>query len=137
MLLQGTDQLLVVLLQSTGLPADTVLVNYANLGAMLAVANEANFTNYARYPLTASNISITYTTGTSPTKVTLSFLPSPLVWNSAGGATNNTITKVAIAYQPVANSTADSGCLILATLDYSGTTTGGALDVTLGTLSDA
>lgn len=137
MLLQGTDQLLVVLLQSTGLPADTVLVNYANLGAMLAVASEANFTNYARYPLSASNISITYNTTSSPTKVTLSFLPSPLVWNSAGGAVNNTITKVAIAYQPVANSTADSGCLILGTLDYSGTTTGGALDVTLGTLSDA
>lgn len=132
----GTDQLLVVLLQSTGLPADTVLVNYANLGAMLAVANEATFTNYARYPLTASNISIAYTTGTSPTKVTVSFLPSPLVWNSAGGATNNTIAKVAIAYQPTTG-TADSGCLILATLDYSGTTTGGALDVTLGTLSDA
>lgn len=136
MLLQGTDQLLVVLLQSTGLPADTVLVNYANLGAMLAVANEANFTNYARYPLAASNISITYNTTSSPTKVTLSFLPSPLVWNSAGGAVNNTITKVAIAYQPTSG-TADSGCMILGTLDYSGTTTGGALDVTLGTLSDA
>lgn len=136
MLPLGTDQLLVVLLQSTGLPADTTLVNYANLGAMLAVANEANFTNYARYPLSNSNITVTYTTGTSPTKVTVSFTPTPLVWNSAGGAVNNTITKVAIAYQPTSG-TADSGCLVLATLDYSGTTTGGALEVTLGTLADA
>lgn len=133
----GTDQLLVVLLQSAGLPADTTLVNYQNLGALLAAASEANFTNYARYPLTGSNITIAYNTASNPTKVTVSFTPAPLVWNSAGGAVNNTITKLALAYQPVANSTADSGCLVLATLDYSGTTTGGALQVTLGTLTDA
>lgn len=137
MLPTGTDQLFVVLLQSTGLPVDTTLVNYQNLGAMLAVANEATFTNYARYPLASSNITIAYNTVSNPTKVTVSFTPTPLIWNSAGGALNNTITKVALVYQPVANSTADSGCLVLATLDYSGTTTGGALQVTLGTLSDA
>lgn len=136
MLLQGTDQLLVVLLQSTGLPADTTLVNYLNLGALVAAANEATFTNYARYPLTSSNITIAYNTTSSPTKVTVSFTPSPLVWNAAGGAVNNTIAKVALAYQQTV-STPDSGCLVLATLDYSGTTTGGALDVTLGTLADA
>lgn len=136
MLPTGTDQLFVVLLQSTGLPVDATLVNYQNLGAMLAVANEATFTNYTRYPLASSNITIAYNTVSNPTKVTVSFTPTPLIWNSAGGALNNTITKVALVYQPTV-STPDSGCLVLATLDYSGTTTGGALQVTLGTLSDA
>jgi hypothetical protein len=133
MLLQGTDAILVVLLQSTGLPADTTLVNYQNLGAMLAVAEEATFSNYSRMALTSSAITIAYNTGASPTTVTASFAAQ--TWSSAGGAVNNTISKVALAYRPTSG-TADSGCLVLATLDYSGTTTGGSLTVTLGTLSD-
>jgi hypothetical protein len=133
MLLQGTDAILVVLLQNTGLPADTTLVNYQTLGAMLAVANEATFSNYTRVALSSSAITISRNTGSSPTTVTASFLPQ--TWSSAGGAVNNTISKVALAYQPTTG-TADSGCLVLATLDYSGTTTGGAFVVTLGTLSD-
>jgi hypothetical protein len=123
-----------VLLQSTGLPADTTLVNYQNLGAMLAVANEANFSNYTRMTLGASSIQIVYVTNTNPTKVTVNFATQ--TWNSAGGAVNNTITKVALIYQPNPSS-ADADCLVLATLDYSGTTTGGAFIVTLGTISDA
>lgn len=133
MLLQGTDNIQVVLLQSTGLPADTTLVNYPNLAAMLAVASEANFSNYSRIGLTSSAISITYNTGSSPTKVTVSFTNQ--TWAAAGGAVNNTIAKVALAYQQT-SSTADVNCLVLATLDYSGSTTGGAVNVTLGTLSD-
>ncbi len=134
MLLQGTDNIQVILLQSTGLPTDTTLVNYPNLGAMLAVAAEANFTNYARINLSSSAISITYNTVSTPTKVTVGFANQ--TWNSAGGALNNTIAKVVLSYQQT-SSTPDSGCLVLGTLDYSGSTTGGALNVTLGTLSDA
>jgi hypothetical protein len=130
----GTDNIMIVLLQNTSLPADTALVNYQNLGALLAVAVEATFTNYARANLTSSSILITHNTGTSPTSVTVSFAQQ--IFASAGGALNNTVSKVAIAYQPT-GSTADSGCLVLATLDYSGTTTGGELIVTLGTLTDA
>jgi len=133
MLLQGTDAILVVLLQNTGLPADTTLVNYQSLGAMLAVANEATFSNYSRVALSSSAITISRNTGSSPTTVTASFTAQ--TWASAGGAVNNTISKVALVYQPTTG-TADSGCLVLATLDYSGTTTGGAFVVTLGTLSD-
>lgn len=132
--LGGTDTIGVVLLQNTGLPADTTLVNYQNLGAMLAVANEATFSNYTRMTLGSSSISIVYTTGTNPTKVTVNF--STQTWNSAGGAVNNTISKVVLVYQPNPSS-ADADCLVLATLDYSGTTTGGAFIVTLGTISDA
>lgn len=135
MLPAGTDNISVLLLQSAGLPADTTLVNYQNLGLLLAGgALEATFTNYVRIPLSSSAITIAYTTGTTPTKVTVTFATQ--TWNSAGGALNNTIAKVALVYQPTSG-TADSGCLVLATLDYSGTTTGGAFIVTLGSLSDA
>jgi hypothetical protein len=131
----GTDHILVVLLQNTGLPADATLVNCQNLGAVFtAGATEATFTNYARMALTSSAITISYNTSASPTSVTVSF--SAQTWNAAGGAVNNTISKVVLAYQPTAT-TADSGCLVLATLDYSGTTTGGALTVSLGTLTDS
>jgi hypothetical protein len=130
----GTDNIMVVLLQNTSLPADTTLVNYQNLGAMLAVAVEATFSNYARANLSSSSILITRSTSSSPTSVTVSFAQQ--IFASAGGALNNTISKVALVYQPT-SSTPDSGCLILATLDYSGTTTGGELIVTLGTLTDA
>lgn len=135
MLLQGTDSILVVLLQSTGLPADTALVNYASLGALLSsAAQEATFTNYTRMSLGLSAVEISYNTSSSPTQVSVSFANQ--TWNAAGGAVNNTIAKVVLAYQPT-SSTPDSGCLILATLDYTGTTTGGALEVILGSLSDA
>lgn len=135
MLPLGTDNIMVVLLQNTGLAVDATLVNFQSLGALLAgTSQEATFSNYARTNLSSSSILITHNTGSSPTSVTVSF--SLQVWNSAGGALNNTISKVALVYQPT-GSTADTGCLVLATLDYSGTTTGGALQVTLGTLTDA
>jgi hypothetical protein len=135
MLPLGTDSIMVVLLQNTGLAVDATLVNFQSLGALLAgTSQEATFSNYARVNLSSSSILITHNTGSSPTSTTVSF--SLQIWNSAGGALNNTISKVALVYQPT-GSTADTGCLVLATLDYSGTTTGGALEVTLGTLTDA
>lgn len=131
----GTDNIMVVLLQNTGLAADSTLVNFQSLGALLAgTSQEATFSNYNRTNLTSSSILITRNTGSSPTSVTVSFAQQ--VWASAGGAVNNTISKVALVYQP-SGGTPDTGCLVLATLDYSGTTTGGAFDVTLGTLTDA
>lgn len=130
----GTDHILVVLLQSTGLPADTTLQNYANLAALVAASQEANFSNYARLSLISSNITIAQNTTSSPTTQTVSFTPAPMIMNGAGGAVNNTLAKIALAYQPTA-STADSGCLVLATQDYSFSTTGGQLQITLGTLT--
>jgi hypothetical protein len=135
MLPLGTDSILVVLLQNTGLPADTTLVNAQNLQAIFtAGALEATFTNYTRMSLTSQSINISYTTNTTPTQVTVSFAEQ--TWNAAGGAVNNTISKVVLAYQPTPSSQ-DLDCLVLATLDYTGTTTGGAFIVTLGILSDS
>jgi hypothetical protein len=134
MLLGGADNITVVLLQSSGLPGATTIVNYQYLSDLLGAATEATFTNYTRLQLTSSAITIAYNTASSPTTVTVSFANQ--TWSSAGGAVNNAIGAVALAYQPT-SSTADTGCLVLATLAYSGSTTGGALNITFGTLEDA
>lgn len=129
----GTDGILIIPLQSTGLPTDTVLRNCTNLGAVFtAGAVESNFTNYgARTVLAAPDITIAVNTTTF--LVNVSFVGR--TWAAAGGAVNNTITKIVVAYRPTSG-TADSGCLVLATQDYSATTTGGALTITPGTITD-
>lgn len=135
MLPLGTDSIMVLLLQNTSLPTDATLVNYPDLGSLLlGTAQEATFTSYTRMYLSSSAILIQHNTSSSPTTVSVSF--SNQIWNSAGGAVNNTLAKVVLAYQPTSG-TPDSGCLVLATMDYTGTTTGGALQVTLGTWTDA
>lgn len=120
-------------MQSSGLPSDTVLRNCANLGAVFTAGGvEVNFTNYgSRTVLTTPDITIAVNTTTF--LVNVSFVGR--TWAAAGGAVNNTISKIVVAYRPTA-ATADSGCLVLATQDYSATTTGGALTINPGTLTD-
>lgn len=129
----GSDNILIIPLQSTGLPTDTVLRNCTNLGAVFTAGGlEATFTNYgARTVLAAADITIAVNTTTF--LVNVSFVGR--TWGAAGGAVNNTITKIVVAYRPTSG-TADSGCLVLATQDYSATTTGGALTITPGTITD-
>lgn len=129
----GTDNILIIPLQNTGLPSDTTLRNAANLGAIFtAGALEATFTNYgARRALASADITITFNTSTFLVNVAF----AAQNWAAAGGALNNTISKIVVAYRPTSG-TADSGCLVLATQDYSATTTGGALTINPGTLTD-
>lgn len=134
MLPLGTDHILVIPLQSTSIPSDTTLRNCANLAAVFtAGALEATFSNYSRIALASSAITITTNTST-PFSQVASFATQ--VWTAAGGAVNNTFNAIVLAYQPTTG-TADSGCLVLATLSYAGTTTAGALTAVLGTLTDA
>jgi hypothetical protein len=133
MLPLGTDNILVIPIQSTSIPTDTVLRNCQNLGAVFtAGALEANFTNYSRKALATADITIAYDT-TTTFAPTASFATQ--VWAAAGGALNNTFAAIVLAYRPTA-ATADSGCLVLATIGYTGSTTGGALTAVLGTLKD-
>lgn len=133
MLPLGTDNILVVPLQSASIPTDTVLRNCANLGAVFtAGALEATFSNYSRVALSSSAITITTNTGAFTQAASF----TTQVWAAAGGAVNNTLAAIVLAYRPTSG-TADSGCLVLATLGYAGTTTGGALTAVLGTLTDS
>jgi hypothetical protein len=129
----GTDNILIVPLQSTGLPTDATLRNCLNLGAVFTAGGvEATFTNYGtRRALAAADITITVNTTTFLVNVAF----ASQVWSAAGGATNNTITKVVVAYRPT-SSTNDAGCLVLATQDYSATTGGGALTINPGIITD-
>jgi hypothetical protein len=132
MLPLGTDSILVVPIQSTSIPSDATLQDCANLGAVFtAGALEATFTSYTRPALSSS--SITITTNTTANTQAASFTTQ--VWNAAGGALNNTLAAIVLAYRPTSG-TADSGCLVLATISYAGTTTGGNLTAVLGTLTD-
>ena len=132
MLPLGTDHILVIPIQSASIPTDTALRNCANLGAVFtAGALEATFSNYARISLSSS--AITVATDTVGFKQAASFTTQ--VWAAAGGALNNTLAALLLVYQPTTG-TADSGCLVLASLAYAGTTTGGALTAVIGTLTD-
>lgn len=127
-LLLGTDNIVIVLLQSAGLQADATLAAYTNLGALLAAtSDEATFTNYSRPVLAAASITITVSTG-----VTVA-IPSQ-VWTAAGGVTNNAIGALLTCYRPT-SATADSGILPLTKHDFSITTTGGNLTATITTVA--
>ena len=129
----GTDGILVIPLQNTTLPTDAVLRNCANLGAVFTAGGvEGNFTNSgARRVLAAADITITVNTTTFLVNVAL----ATQNYAAAGGAVNNTISKIVVAYRPTSG-TADSGCMVLATQDYSATTGGGALTIAPGILTD-
>jgi hypothetical protein len=130
----GTDNILIIPLQSTGLPSDTTLRNAANLAAIFTAGGlEATFTNYARKVLAGTDITIANNLGTFQATATVNAAQS---WASAGGAVNNTIAKIVVAYRPTSSSP-DSSCMVLATQDYSGSTTGGAFTVTVGVLTAA
>jgi hypothetical protein len=119
----GTDNILVVPLQSTGIPTDNIMRNCQTLAAIFTAGGvEATFTNYTRRVLAAADITITYDLVTN-FRPTVSFATQ--VWAAAGGAINNTLAAIVLAYRPTSG-TADSGCLPLAVMGYSGTTTGGA-----------
>ena len=132
-LLLGSDNILIIPLKNTGLPTDAVLRNCLNLGAVFTAGGlEADFTNYGgRTVLAAADITITPNLTTFT--MTVSFAARS--WPAAGGALNNTISKLVVAHRPSSGST-DAQCMVLATQDYSATTTGGALTITPGAIAD-
>jgi hypothetical protein len=130
-LLTGSDNIVVVLLLSSGLQVDATLAGYTNLATLLAAtSDEATFTNYARIVLASGNITITTTT-----TVTVA-LTGNLVWNSAGGALTNTLGALLTCYRPTSGS-ADSAIIPLTKHDFSTTTQGGNLTGTVTTVATA
>jgi hypothetical protein len=127
----GTDSILVIPLKSLGSATDAILQDCANLAAVFtAGAVEADFTGYSRKVLSSPDITVTF--NTSSNNVTAAFASQ--VWSPAGGANNNSIVKVVIAYRPAA-STNDAGCLVLATEDFTGSTNGASFTINPATLT--
>lgn len=93
----ASDGLIVVLLKATGLVADSTMVDYADLGALLGGASdESAATNYARKTVTAS---ITVTVDTTNDRVDID-MPD-LTWTALGSSgTPENIGKLIVGYDP-------------------------------------
>jgi len=129
----GGDNILIVLLQASGLEADATLNNYQFLSDLLAASNnEATFTNYSRKVLSAADITVTPNTGTGVTTVDI----ADQTWTSAGGAVNNSLGAFLTCYRQT-SSTPDSGVLVLSKHDYTQSTTGVNLQATVPSIGTA
>jgi len=132
MLLTGADSILIIPVKSMGAATDASLQDCANLAAIFtAGAVEADFTGYSRKVWGPSDVVVTFNTTSNAGIATF---PNAAVWNPAGGAVNNNIIKVVIAWRPTSG-TADSGCLVLATQDYTATAGGGSLTLNVSALT--
>lgn len=111
----GASNVLVLLLKANETEAD--LVDHDDLAALLAAAGntEADATNYAR----KTGITGTITVDDVNDRVDAD-IPDQ-TWTSLGGASNNTLTKLIVAYE---ESAADSGRIPLTHHDFSVTTDG-------------
>jgi hypothetical protein len=122
-----SDALIVVLLKSSGLEADSVLKDYDDLASLLAAANdEADFTNYARKTVTAS---VTVTVDDTNDRVDMD-MPDQ-TWTAAGGASNNTLGKLLICYDGDTGAGTDSAIIPLTAHDFTATTDGSDLQAVL------
>lgn len=96
--------------------SESTLIDYDTVAAILAGSNtEADFTNYAR----KTGLTGTITVDDVNDRVDVDV--DDQTWSSAGGASNNTLTKLILAYE---ESAADSGRVPLAHLDFATTTDG-------------
>ena len=118
----------VVLLKTA--EADATLMDYADLGALLGAAGnvEADFTNYARKVLTDSDIAAPTVDNASDEQ--WSDIPD-LVYTAAGGATNNTLVKAVICYDPDSTGGTDADLIPMTAHDVSATTDGNDLTLTI------
>jgi hypothetical protein len=105
--------------------ADGTLEDYDDLGALLAGSNtEADFTNYARKILADADVTAPAPDDTNNWQT--ADLPDQ-TWTSAGGATNNTLTKLIACYDPDSTGGADSALIPLTHHDFVATTDGNDL----------
>tara|TARA_R110002049_G_scaffold281333_1_gene460879 strand:+ start:40873 stop:41358 length:486 start_codon:yes stop_codon:yes gene_type:complete len=106
--------------------ADATLQDYATLGAILAEAGntEADFTNYARKVLTDADISAAVVDNVN-NRYEADIPDQTFV--DAGGASNNTLVKLLVCYDPDTTAGDDTAIVPLAHLDYAETTTGSSI----------
>jgi hypothetical protein len=100
--------------------ADNTQKDYDDVSALLgdATTEEADFTNYAR----KTGLTGTITVDDTNDRVDVDLADQ--TWSSAGGASNNTLTDLVVAYQ---NSASDSGRVPLTQHDFAVTTDGSDL----------
>lgn len=115
----ANDALIVYLMKSAGLEADAVIRDHDTVSAVLAATNdECDFTNYARKTVTSATITV------DDTANSVKIVIGNLTWTAAGGATNNTVGKLGVAYDPDTTAGTDTTLVPLTFHDFSLTTDG-------------
>lgn len=114
----ANDAIKLLLLQSAGLQADATLADHDTVAALLGGNTEATFTNYARKTLTT--VAVTVDDATDTVKLDA----DDVTFTSAGGATNNTVGKAVVYYDPDTTASADANNIPLLAWDYTVTTDG-------------
>ena len=109
----ASTNILVLLLQAN--EAEATLVDHAALDTLLASNTEADFTNYSR----KTGITGTITVDNTNDRVDVD-IPDQ-TWAAAGGAVNNSLTKLIVAYE---ESASDAGRVPLTHHDFVITTDG-------------
>ncbi len=106
--------------------SEATLVDRDTVALMLAEGGttEADFTNYARKTSLTGSITVDDTNDRVDVDL------ADQTWSSAGGASNNTLTKIVVAYE---ESAADSGRIPLTHHDFAFTTDGSDLTVEFDT----
>ncbi len=114
---------IVVLLKAN--EADGTLEDYDDLSTLLGAAGntEADFTNYARKTVTDSELAALPAPDDTNNRFDID-MPDQ-TWSSAGGASNNTLTKLIICYDSDTTGGTDSNIIPVAHYDFSITTNGG------------
>lgn len=124
----ANDALIVVLLKASGLEVDDTLNNYGDLASLLASTNdEANFTNYSRKTLSVTPPSPDNTNNWTNIDA------ADFTYTTAGGATNNSIGKLLVCYDPDTTGGTDSSIVPITYHDCVFTTDGTDQTITLPT----
>lgn len=107
--------------------AEATLVDRDDLSALLAITanTEATFTNYARKTLTDSELDALPAPDDANDRRDLD-IPDQ-TWASAGGATNNTLTKLLVAYDNDTGAGTDANIIPCTHQDFAVTTDGNDL----------
>lgn len=115
-----------VLVLATGSATDATIQDYDTLATLLGDADvtEATFTNYARKYVTTG---ITQTPDDTNNRLDVD-LPDQ-TWTTAGGASNNSLTRLFLCYGPDSASRSDATTIPLCYYDVSYTTDGSDLSI--------
>ena len=120
----AASSLVLVLLQVA--EADATLIDYDLLSTLIAGSNtEATFTNYARVVLTDADLAAFPSPDDTNNRYDID-LPDQ-TYTAAGGATNNTLVKAIICYDPSSSGVTDSVMVPMAHYDFAATTDGSNL----------
>ena len=111
-----------ILLQSS--VDDATMKDFSNVGTMLSnISNtEASFTNYTRQVIISADLAALGVADNATDTYPITF-PS-LSWVSAGGAINNTMTKLILAFDYDTSTGTDANLVPLCAYDFTGVTSG-------------